>query len=449
MDTLIPEVISAQTITTKYNIDDTWWEQFLQTSNNLTSTTVVKDVMSDTECGEMETMVVKAIREICKLKTDAYGFRAYQDGKKMNWQQLENTVFLQPPGLGESLEDWAKRIFEDKKFGLIINSGEKFSSELAQRLAIYASPLLKKMGIPLNGLHTTIFIGNYGKTPLGIHQDHTGANVIHFHLGPGGKIMYNWEEGLFKQLLNGREKADVPLEELLPHAKDYPFNRGDIYFMPWNQFHIGQSDEFSVGVTLWFDNHTRRRVLSNIFDSWKLQYVDMEDMNIIMPEKSMHELHGFQDISAVLKMDERLKQKTFPEFLKTVYEELMYSLFSNAGWSTCPLSLTQEFAYDEDNYENLDNKIVQLLHPFRILYRHVEEEGKLHLFARGSKIEFNYHPEIVALVDKLNEGEALDISHIAHEIFSEMPKEVALYILSLLYNRRSITIVAPHESDPD
>lgn len=443
MNAITPEVISENNIkTTGYTMNDSWWQHFLDKTENLSRTAVIKDALSDRECSEMNEMVLKVISEICHLKTNKYGFRVYVDGNKLDGTQLETDIFPHPPAQDEHMENWIERMFQDKKFGMIINGGEKFSNDLAQRLAIYAAPLLEKMGIPLNGLHSTIFIGNYGMTPLGIHQDHIGANVIHFHLGPGGKIMYNWEEQQFKQLLNGRKKKDVPVEELIPHATQFPFGKGDIYFMPWNQFHIGQANEFSIGVTLWFDNHVRKLVLNNLFESWKIQYMNMGDLTITSPEKDLSNLKGLEDISAVLKMGDTLKKKKFPDFLKAIYEECMLTLFSNAGWSMRPLSLEEEFNYNENEFEVLDNKTVKLVFPFSIYYKHLPEEGKLYIFARGSKIELNYHAEIVALLDKLNEGQALSVTGIVEQIFKELPVEVALYVLSLLYNRRSITVVS-------
>lgn len=438
MDTIIPAITAAGNT---YTINDSWWDGFLDKTAGFTETTVIKDALSDNECGAMTAMVLKVIREVCLLKTNSYGFRVYLDSQKLNGSQLETEIFPNAPNSGEIMEEWVERVFAGKKFGMIINSGEKFSNELAQQLAIYAQPLLAKLGIPLNGLHSTIFIGNYGLTPLGIHQDHRGANVIHFHLGPGGKTMYTWDETYFKELLDGRDKNEVPVAELLPYAHEYPYGKGDIYFMPWNKFHIGESSDFSVGVTLWFDNHVRKMVLNNLFDSWKLQYMNMNDLTITTPETDLEALHGYDDLKALSKLSDSLKQKNFYHFLQGIYEECMYSLFSNAGWAMRPLSLEEETGYNENEYESLNGKTVQLTTPFRIYYRHITEENKLHIFARGAKIELNYHPAIIKVLDMLNEGNALPVNDIAEQVLSEFPAEVTLYILSLLYNRRSISVV--------
>jgi len=423
-------------------INDDWWSRFLEQTNQFRDTTVIKNALSGMECREMTTMVSKAIGEICRAKTDKYGFRVFADGIRVSGEDLEKIVFPNPPEPGEDLQDWGMRLFPEKKFGMIINSGEKFSNELAKRISLYATPLLEQAGMPLNGLHSTIFVGNYGLTPLGIHQDHRGANVIHFHLGPGGKTMYTWNERLFTELLAGRKKKDVPVEELLSHASEFPFGKGDIYFMPWNQFHIGHAGEFSIGVTLWFDNHVRKQVLNNLLESIRIQYLRMEDTSITSPEKDFDHLQGYKDIDAMLNIEPHLANKTFPAFLKIVYEEYMMSLFSNQGWSTRPLSLSEEANYDENDYGYLANAEVVIAHPFRLLYKYLPDIQKVQIFARGSKLEFNYHEEIITLINKLNEGAVMHVSALTEQVFRELPAEVALYILSLLVNNRSIEVIA-------
>lgn len=441
MSTTTPAINTTAINAPAITINDSWWNLFLEKTNNFTTTTVLKDALTGFECGELKEMVVKTIREVSRVKTNKYGFRVFVDGKALKGKELEKDIFPNTPEPGEDLESWGARLYPGKKFGMIINTGEKFCNELAQRLSVYIMPLLKKSGIPMNGLHSTIFVGNYGLTPLGIHQDHMGANVIHFHLGAGKKTMYTWNEQFYKELLAGRNQKEVPIEELLPHANEFNFGTGDVYFMPWDQFHIGRSHDFSIGVTVWFDNHIRKQVLDNLLNSFRIQYLNMEDSTVTIPEKQLDDLQGYTDVAAMFKIEPHLAGKTFPQFLKLVYEEYMFSLFSNQGWSSRPLSLTQENNYDENNYSWLAGKSVKLAYPFTIYYKHLADINKVQIFARGSKIEFNYHQEIIDLLDKLNEGENCNVALLTGQVFKQLPDEVALYILSLLVNNRSIEVV--------
>ena len=116
-------------------------------------------------------------------------------------KEYTNTFLTQnPPKENEDIIDYCKRIF-DKRFGIIMNNNEAFSEQLATRVLKMMSPLFEIAGIPPLGNEITVFIGNYRWTPLGIHKDHTGENVLHFHLGPGRKQMYIWEDETYEKIV--------------------------------------------------------------------------------------------------------------------------------------------------------------------------------------------------------------------------------------------------------
>lgn len=418
-----------------------WWDAFLDKCKNFTNTIVIPDVLSDEECEDMSTMTLNAVREICNRKNSSYDFRFYLGTENMDEEYLEKNVYPYPPLPGEGFTDWANRAFKDLKFGIILNFGEKFSPQLAERIATYASPLLEKAGIPANGTCITIFIGNYGFTPLGIHQDHKGENVIHFHLGPGGKTMYNWEADEFKELGGYQNYMDI--EKMLPHATAYPFKKGDIYYMPWDKFHIGYSDELSIGVSLWFNNVTRKKVVDKLLNSIQTQYINHEDNTITKPEKDIKNLTGFSEIEALFNFDDEVKDMNVEEFLHHTYKEYAYALFSNGGWRARPLSLEQEVNYDENEFEHLRGKPIRKTSPFVLHYKISTTDNKLVVYCRASKIEINYHPEFVNIITLLNSGKTFLSDELIAGLAKEWPEEAGLYFLSLLYNKRGIQIVDP------
>jgi len=194
---------------------------------------------------------MEVLKNRLTMKDIDNGFRVYIDGIEQEDDYLNNLCST-PPREEENITTYTNRIFE-KKFGLIINGGERHSDLISNNIISAIQPLLELKGMPPLGLEITIFIGNYGWTPLGIHQDHRGENVIHFHLGPGNKKMYIWDEDKYKEL-SGNKQNNTNIFPILPYAKEFDFGAGDIYYMPWNLFHIGRTDELSVGITLWFNN---------------------------------------------------------------------------------------------------------------------------------------------------------------------------------------------------
>ncbi|UUZ49052.1 hypothetical protein LP420_00460 [Massilia sp. B-10] len=147
-----------------------------------------------------EQSVLEVLRELCRLRTNEYGLRIYINGEQLPRKRLDH-FYDHPPAPGEHLLAWVARVFPEQEFGIIINTGEKFVHALSQEIALMLAPLFAALGFPREGINYTIFIGNYDKTPLGIHQDKRGENVMHFHLGPARKSMFLWDEPTYRELL--------------------------------------------------------------------------------------------------------------------------------------------------------------------------------------------------------------------------------------------------------
>ena len=143
--------------------------------------------MSNEILDKLKQAVDRVIRNIINYKI-IEGLRVSIDGKfsPNNLQLIYNNV----PSNHESIEDWCKTIFHQKKFAIIQNGCQHLDLELKKNIAILFAPLIENFGIPPQGLEVTLFFGNYGYTPLGFHRDPEGNKVTHLHLGPGRKDIY-------------------------------------------------------------------------------------------------------------------------------------------------------------------------------------------------------------------------------------------------------------------
>ena len=395
-----------------------WWGNFLIDSENFTKTKVYKNVISKEDVDILNDEAIKILQEIYTHKTNQYGFRVY---------------------LGEKEQDnaYMSKLFEKEKFGMIINRTEKFSENVSHNILLKLQPLLDRVGIPLTGLEMTLFIGNYGWTPLGIHIDQIGENIMHFHLGPGPKIMYNWDEEKYKEL-TGKKDNNKDIEPLLPDADSYPFETGDLYFMPWNKYHIGFSDELSVGFVIGFNNPTKNDFASAVLNSIYQQYLN-DDNEILSPSKDREIDLTFDNIESVINLSENLKKMTFTELLKYLHKEFKLAILSNGGWANIPMTLNNKIKYDVDNYEILENKKIVTPYPFKTYYEKIDEE--LVVFARGYKVKIKYHNEIENIIDKLNENKEEQVTELLSTLTQDWPIEAGLYFLSLLYDKRAINII--------
>jgi len=413
-------------------LDNQWWDNFLSENENFKRTKVFKDSLSDREVSILHVEVLNVLRNMFKYNLNFDGFRFYIDGEEQNDEYVKKHIFSAPPLEDESIEDFAERVFKDKKFGIIMNFVEKYSNEMSKIIRLMIDPLIEKVGYPLLGLDGTIFIGNYGFTPLGIHRDRRGENVIHFHLGPGEKTMYNWDEDVYKKVADSKPNNEN-IEPILKDAQEYKFSTGDVYFMPWNKWHVGYSGDLSVGVTLWFNNPTKKAFTEKMFHSFALQYInDDEEILDITSDTS--------NVKPLLSIEDFHKDASMFDILNHVSSEYRLALDSNAGWSGLPLSLSAEEAFNLDkDYGKLNGKTIKAPEFYKIQYSRFEDE--LIFFARGYKMEIRYHSELENIIDKLNTHKEFEINILVKDLIKDWPLEACLFFISLIYDKKAVEIV--------
>jgi hypothetical protein len=171
--------------------------------------------------------------------------RVYIDGIFSAEQRAH--FFAQPIHPGEGFSSWLARSIGAERFGVVINGLERWSDELAQRVLKLVTELFAAWGTPECSLELTLFAGNYGFTPFGIHLDDPFTNTVHLHLGPGAKRMVLFSPDIF-HALNGPEKRSYDYDRLLPHGDSTVIQAGDAYLLPAHYYHVGVADEYSVGL---------------------------------------------------------------------------------------------------------------------------------------------------------------------------------------------------------
>ncbi len=82
-----------------------------------------------------------------------FGFILRELNKKEDYL---NELCLTPPNKDDDITSYTSRIF-DKKFGFIINSGERHSDYISKNILKAVTPLIGLKGLPPLGLEITIF----------------------------------------------------------------------------------------------------------------------------------------------------------------------------------------------------------------------------------------------------------------------------------------------------
>lgn len=172
-------------------------------------------------------------------------FRVYVDG--MLSPQYENEVLYTKPLPGEGFEAYVSRATGGRKFGIVVNGAEQWSDTLSRLAARVFAPVVKAQGASRSTVEVTLFIGNYGFTPFGIHIDDPYTSVVHFHAGPTTKEMTLFGVEEFHRL-NGERKNCFEPQTLIPHGRTFAIEPGDLFLLPPHYFHIGSTEGFSIGV---------------------------------------------------------------------------------------------------------------------------------------------------------------------------------------------------------
>jgi len=190
-------------------------------------------------------------------------FRVYIDG--MLSPEHENDVLYTRPEPGESFQAYLTRAVGNRAFGIVVNGAEQWSDPLARLAARAFAPIIEAIGPGGSTLEVTLFIGNYGYTPFGIHIDDPYTSVVHFHVGPSSKEMTLFGKDEFHRL-NGPRKNCFHPADLVPHGRSFAIRPGDLFLLPPHYYHIGNTPSFSIGVAIAISKYpaatTTKQILS-------------------------------------------------------------------------------------------------------------------------------------------------------------------------------------------
>jgi hypothetical protein len=374
---------------------DWWTNTFLEGTCDFTKTCVFKNCIDTSDIEDLKKEVLNTLKTVCDLRTDEYGFRIYTDGDLISSREMK-AFYKKAPKQEEDIAQWFNRAFKKGNSGIILNSAEVLNPVLAKKIALKIMPLLKNNGMPLLGYNMTLFIGDYGFTPLGIHKDPPGESVMHFHLGPEKKVIYQWNDKDIEDKVTLNK-----VETLLPFAKPYEFNIGDLYFMPSKNYHIGETKKLSVGIALWSNKNFTEELSKKIFDTMeknnalKLKSNNTENIDTVNLKKKFSDYFDFPENKSKL---------TLKNLLTDSYKDYRYTLYSNGGYSKAPL-------LDKKNRGKfLEQDFFVLEHPFKIQYYSSSEN--LITYVRGRKFLFKKEASLIKIINYINNAEIIQVKEL-------------------------------------
>ena len=377
-----------------------------------------KDAFDSALCSTDE--VLSAFRALAGQEPYGTGIRVFEDGGMVadGQKRLQDN----PPAEGEDVADWAKRLFGDKKFGLVLNSAERYNDALTAKIAKWFEDVFQVSGFPLGGLEMVFFVGNYGYTPFGVHLDRDQATVFHFNLGPGHKIGHVWPKDDYVALTGSTDFHFQP-EEIVEHSIAHEFGPGDIYAMPSQTYHIARCDELTVDIAVALVRLSKHQLADKLVSAFRDDVLKTIDEAAIPPvfDWQADLPQEFTDIESSLSTE----TLDAPQYA----QEYLLRLRSNGGFNAPPRVL-------EIDRNTMSGGSLQGAAPFQMMLH--EQGQRALLFARGYKLSLVVSPALSDLVSRLNAGEAMTFDEALNLLSADYEPAAAHALLCRLVQLRAL-----------
>lgn len=238
---------------------NSFWKTFAK-NNWEKKHTLVKDFKSgiqDIDQSEIFEMLV-SFSERCRKINEPSGFKLYIDGQLLHPEEV--LEFL-PERKDQSLVGYNTRMEEIySDYCLVCDELLQVSQKNWKRLTEFTNLLFAHVGFPNRFVEMGLYLGNYRKTPFGVHVD--GCGVFSFPI-VGRKTFRLWKPkfaeahpDLDRSLSYSKYKKDSQVIEASP---------GDMTYWPSSAWHVAESSgkftaTWSLGV--WVDQPLRENVAS-------------------------------------------------------------------------------------------------------------------------------------------------------------------------------------------
>lgn len=391
------------------------WKTLYKNTRSLQKAANIKNILSKAEVEDLHINIKDILIQFLKEGETHLGLKTYVN-KEL--QQMGEKMKASPLLDSDTWETWANTIFGDEKFGMILNSLESYSNLFAEKMATIIKPLLNESGIPLGGISFLFFMGNYGFTPFGVHKEATGEEGILFHLGPGKKQFYTWDNPKLNVIKHNTEVFH-DFDKMMKNAVCYDLQAGDAMFIPHQVFHIANSSEFSLSIVMDYINPPENVLLQELFEISKED--DFSNNQYSKPVK----------INAPLEAH-LLEKEFITKKIDRAYKFKVLLLKSNGGFSK-PSIL---------NYRNRlpanDFSIVgKASFPTQI---DSTNTNMFSIFARGHHFKSRKNNGLYSIIEKLNCAQTISFSNAKDLLLNDWELSEVFSFFSNLYIQEAIEI---------
>ncbi len=381
------------------NVPGSCWPDFLSICDNRKKPGVLKQAFRELPVSHEQIFngLTNLTRQIQQGDERVHS-RFYIDGERVNPAQ-ETSFLVKPTDL--NLGSYIQRIDSETpgRHGCIISNFQSLDPDIWIQFTGMLVKLYEHSGFPFKKAQTDIFMGNYHRTVFGLHKDN--EDVITFVL-KGKKRFLVWPFEVFQDTPdlppNSKEKGmafpDMDYSDKRDQAIVLEGEPGDVIFWPKEYWHVAETvnDETALTIALgFFCEENPFKGIYTITESL------MNDMGLKLPARLPYNGSTTSLLDEVLKVqDASFQHPTIQQNTQAYY----LCWLSRFGFDVAP---------DPDPSQTLsENDKVQICAHAPIVYK--QFGSKLFIAINGRSFWMPAHPQIAAMIDKLNVGKEHSVS---------------------------------------
>ncbi|MFK7932191.1 MAG: RNA methylase [Saprospiraceae bacterium] len=367
------------------------WQNLYHQSQQLTKPTAIDHLLSETEIGTLETLVIQILNKFLDRGELHKGIKIYVDKKLRN--DIVDLMQARRPQATESLADWCQQIFGAQKFGVVFNSLEAYDNRIGEVMVGIVQELIEVAGLPLGGLSFLFFMGNYGFTPFGIHKEAKGEEGFLFHLGPAQKKFYTWDSADYNQIEHNTQVFH-DVAGMIDEAKCYTLSPASVMFIPHQVYHIANTETFSLSVVMDYINPAKETLVKEL--------AQRIGEATVLPQPTADYLPPLKNNAAASVPTNYIDPVALHQQFNRALEQKILKLKSNLGILKPSIRETGKYL-PNGNFITYGKSIFPI-------YEYQENAAVSYLIARGNLIQILPHQNIVTILAQWNKAQQLSLS---------------------------------------
>ena len=346
-------------------------------------------------------------------------------------KQLVDVPTYLPESCDVSLEAYARRVDEllrHRKFGLIAEHFQIHDSSIWFRIREFLQGLYEFTGLPGEDTKATIFIGNYDRTPLGLHKGNSHNFMFVLY---GRKRIRLWPKKYFKK--SDRIEHSIAYDKFNEDSILLEGNPGDILYWPSGYWHIGESAEdreLSMGLSLALFMDSRRSVVS-----WntlarllhaRIQAKESGSNKLFGLKSHKQNLESLPDLAKQSKL--AIRELSDDPSLEKAVEVTVLNYLTSMGFTRVPVLNFEENLEEHDTISGVPGSPILWI-PWN--------DDQLLCSANGHAFTMPDAEDYLQILEKLNRGSCRTVKKFTSNC--EMPA-IAHQLLQKLYSHGAISV---------